>query len=238
MPQRTFFLIVVGLLGMLVAGCGKGNDAPISSTSTAGSTPTSAPATASPTSVLGVTLAEYQAKPRPDFKIAGMGIGPTPVAPIFAGCPAGTKSEVVSHDSIAGNRMALNPATLPPSSKLERSNGAVACGDTVVSVTLGIGVAPDPNDPENRGGPIDVIRRRMPSCRWQSDVPAEYWKETAVAGRNAAIAAPVVGGKLLSTEVVVCEGDGVMTVLQARFLPTRIVLQIAEGLFAGPPPGP
>lgn len=236
MPHRT--LCLVGLLGMLVAGCGKGNDSPNSSTSTVGSTPTSAQATASPTSVLGVTLAEYQTKPRPDFKIAGMGIGPTPVAPIFAGCLAGANTEVVSHDSIAGNRMALTPATLPPSSQLERSNGAVACGDTVVSVALGIGVAPDPNDPENRGGPIDVIRRRMQSCRWQSDVPAEYWKETVVAGRKAAIAAPVVGGQLLSTELVVCEGDGVITVLRARFLPTRIVLQIAEGLFSGPAPGP
>ncbi len=116
--------------------------------------------------------------------------------------------------------------------------GASRCGDIVVGVFLGIGVVPDPNDAENKGGPIDVTRRRMSTGAWQSDVPAEYWKETKVAGRTAAVAAPVIDGRLTSTEVVIWEGDGVLTVLQARFLPTRIVLQIAEGLFSGPPPGP
>jgi len=87
----------------------------------------------------------------------------------------------------------------------------------------------------NHGGLIEIFRFRAGPA-YESSIASDHWFTGSVAGRPAAIGAPIIDlgtGPFagMGPSIVIVHEDGILTVVEAENLSLAEILRIAEGVF-------
>lgn len=170
-------------------------------------------------------------KPALNQTINGILVGPSAEhVPGFI-CKPGTPHEVPLQEA-AGTPVMIAPQYLPAGTT-QSAGWATAC-ETVSGEKMIVSADVDYSVPSDqragRRGGVVTISRWFGEPSATVAIPAERWFSGTVAGHQAAIARPILPNGLGESAVVVY-ANGVITKVQAAWLPLEEARRIAEGLY-------
>ncbi len=179
-------------------------------------------------------LEASRGKPAFDQTVNGITVGPSAEHRFSVTCEPGTAHQVPIDqvDQAAAGPLMIT-AKYQPAGTVRFEAVATVCqtaGNQKAVVAMDVGFT-IPSDPKTgRRGGIVMVSRWLGAPSATVSIPAERWASGTVAGRQAAVARPILANGLGQSAVVV-HASGVVTSVRAGWLTFDEVQRIAEGLF-------